>query len=270
MKKTILITGASSGIGKETAILFAKKGWNVVAAVRDTACIEGWAIPLGIRPVTLDVTKEETIQRAVSETLTNFGHIDVVVNNAGYGLVGPFEATPEDALTRQMDTNFFGALRVIRAVLPSMRSRKSGLIINVTSVGGTMAGPLYSSYHASKFALEGFSESLQYELRSFGIRVKLVEPGPVKTEFNGRSADVVSPVNYGDYTPYARSLFQKIEAMSQSGAHPRNTAMVIYCATRDTSSRLRYVSGKRARVMVGMRKLFGERFMRALNRAMLE
>ena len=188
MPKTMLITGASSGIGRATARLFADKGWNVVATMRDPA--KGADLASGTVAVTrLDVQDGETIEAAVDLALARFGSIDLLVNNAGYGQLGLFEAMSEEKIEEQFAVNVFGVMDVTRAVLPHMRKAKGGTIINISSGAGLFTLPMSSLYNASKFALEGFSESLSYELASQNITVKLVEPhgGVNETEFGARS-----------------------------------------------------------------------------------
>ena len=197
MSKTILITGASSGIGKATALHFQQQGWNVVATMRqpdnDT---ELKALPR-VLVARLDVLDEASITAAVSAGIERFGAIDVLLNNAGYGAYGPLEAFPMDKIRRQFDTNVIGLLAVTKAVLPHMRARGSGQILNVSSIGGKVTFPLGALYHGTKFAVEGLSEALHYELEPLGIRVKLIEPGMIRTDFAGRSFDFTNDESLG-------------------------------------------------------------------------
>jgi NADP-dependent 3-hydroxy acid dehydrogenase YdfG len=186
MEKVVLITGASSGIGKETAKLFQAKNWKVAATMRSPEKAEDLQKIVDLECLRLDVTDIESIKSAIAETLDKFGRIDAVVNNAGYGLIGPFEAATPEQIEKQFQTNVFGLMNVYREVLPYFREQRRGFIVNVASVGGRVTFPLYSLYHATKWAVEGFSESLQYELEQFNIRVKIIEPGPIKTDFYGR------------------------------------------------------------------------------------
>lgn len=189
--KTILITGSSSGIGRATALYFATKGWNVAATMRSPQREFELAKLPNVKVYPLDVTRPETIKEAVAAAISDFGGIDVVVNNAGYGGVGIFEAASQEQIERQFGTNVFGVMNVIREILPHFRERKGGTIINVTSVGGIITFPIYSVYHATKWAVEGFAESLQYELKPFNIKVKNIEPGAIKTDFYDRSQDLL-------------------------------------------------------------------------------
>ncbi|HSY27119.1 MAG TPA: SDR family oxidoreductase, partial [Burkholderiaceae bacterium] len=185
--KTVLITGCSSGIGQAAATHFATHGWNVVATMRNPQAGTELAKYPNVRVVALDVTSRASAEQAVQGALAEFGRIDVVVNNAGYGVFGPFETASEEVIDKQFQTNINGIFNVTRAVLPAMRAQHAGVIINVSSIGGLSAFPLFSLYHATKFAVVGFSESLQFELAPFGIQIKVIAPGGVKTDFASRS-----------------------------------------------------------------------------------
>jgi NAD(P)-dependent dehydrogenase (short-subunit alcohol dehydrogenase family) len=176
--KVVLITGASSGIGAACAQLLAQRGFNVYGSSRDPDFR-----PANFRPLQMDVCDDQSVERAVARVIAEAGSIDAVVNNAGCGLAGAVEDTTTPEAMHQMDVNFMGAFRVTRAVLPGMRQRRSGVIVNVSSLGGLFGLPFQSFYSASKFALEGFTESLRHEVGGYGIRVVLVEPGDVKTGF---------------------------------------------------------------------------------------
>jgi NAD(P)-dependent dehydrogenase (short-subunit alcohol dehydrogenase family) len=183
MTKTILITGCSSGIGFVTGQLFAARGWNVAATSRNIAALKSLA-PLGtVLPLRLDVTDEDSIREAVAATEKRFGTIDVLVNDAGYGLFGPIEGATAEQFEAQFRTNVFGVVAMIRHVLPLMRKHRSGTIINMSSLAGRFGSPFLAPYSASKYALEGLSESLRFELMPHNIRVKLVEPGHFKSDF---------------------------------------------------------------------------------------
>src|ERR1700749_870250 len=200
MAKTILITGASSGIGRATALYFAERGWNVAATMRDP----GKADPLLQRPrislFPLDVTDADSIAQAIADTLTRYQKIDVLLNNAGYGLFGPVEALEGQQIQQQFATNLFGLFGVTQQILPAMREAGEGLIINVSSIVGRFALPHTSTYVATKFAVEGLSESMRYELDPFRIRVKMVEPGSIATEFSKGSKQIAVS------TPYRASM----------------------------------------------------------------
>ncbi|NQV89976.1 SDR family oxidoreductase [Candidatus Uhrbacteria bacterium] len=256
--KTVFITGASSGIGKATAMLFARRGWNTVATMRDTGKAGDLEHLPGVRILACDVTKQETINDAIETVYAEFGSIDVLVNNAGYGLVGPFESTTPDQVHRQFEVNVFGLQSMIRAVLPNMRERAQGVIVNISSIGGRMAFPLYSQYHATKWAVDGFSESLQYELAELGIRVKVVEPGPVKTEFYGSSIDMESSTEIDAYQSLVSRVLPKT-TKEVKGATAEEIAQVIFRASVDQGSRLRYPAGSTGKLILWLRCLLPDR-----------
>jgi NAD(P)-dependent dehydrogenase (short-subunit alcohol dehydrogenase family) len=204
MSQTVMITGASTGIGKASAILFADRGWNVVATMRNPEDGADLADRDGVLVTRLDLLDSGSIEAAVSAGLERFGGIDVLLNNAGYGAYRPLEATPMPVLRRQFDVNVFGLVQTTQAVLPTMRAQRSGVIVNVSSIGGRMTYPLGSLYHGSKWAVEGLSEALHYELSALGIRVKIVEPGGVNTDFGGRSFVFTTDPALTDYQPLRR------------------------------------------------------------------
>jgi len=240
MEKVILITGASSGIGLETAKLFQAKNWKVAATMRNPEKAESLQNIADIECIRLDVTDCDSIKSAIAQTLEKFGRIDAVVNNAGYGLIGPFEAASQEQIEKQFQTNVFGLMNVCREILPYFRERKKGMIVNVASVGGRITFPFYSLYHSTKWAVEGFSESLHYELAQFNIKVKIIEPGPIKTDFYDRSKDVTKKEGLTAYD----YLFEKAEAnMQKAGADAPDGSIVaqtIYDAVTDGSRRMRY------------------------------
>ena len=176
MPKTIFITGASSGLGKATAKLFAEKDWNVIATMRKPEDETELAQLNNVRLLALDVTRLEQIQ-AVARQALDSSDVDVVFNNAGYGLVGPLEGTTDEQLVQQINTNLLGVVRVTQAFIPYFREKQAGLFITTTSIGGLVAFPFNSMYHATKWALEGWSESLAFELSKVGVGVKTVSPG---------------------------------------------------------------------------------------------
>ena len=253
MKKTVFITGASSGFGKESARLFHEKGWNVVATMRSPETEKELTGLSGVLVTKLDVTDNATIASAVKAALDSFGQIDVLVNNAGYGALGALEAASNEELRRQMEVNFFGLISVTQAVLPGMRAHRSGVIVNVSSMGGRITFPFSTLYHATKFAVEGLTESLQYELNPLGIRTKIIEPGGYKTEFAGRS---LSPFGAGDFPDYQQSWDRftgKLGEWSFS-ENIREVADAIYQAATDGSDQLRYPVGQDATQMLQLRQ----------------
>ena len=241
--KTVLITGCSSGYGKATAELFLRKGWHVIATMRkpDPGVLGGASSTL--RVIQLDVTDESSVASAVHEGIAAFGGIDVLVNNAGIGLLSAFEATPLTTIRALFETNTFGVMAVTHAIIPHMRGRGEGVIVNVTSSVCFAAMPLVAAYAASKFAVEGFSEALFYELRTVGVRVKLVEPGyGPGTSFMANSADRMSGLIPPGYHAYARQL---MESMQNPGLVTTATqvADAVFAAATDETDQLRFPAG---------------------------
>jgi short-subunit dehydrogenase len=243
MAKTILITGSSSGIGKTIAAYFQAMGWNVSATMRTPENETELKELENVKCIRLDVTNEDSIRSAIEQTISVFGGIDVVVNNAGYATLGPFEAASPDQITKQFDTNLFGLMNVTRAILPYFRSKRSGIIINVASAGGRMTWPLYTLYHGTKWAVEGFSESLQYELRPFNIHVKIIEPGAIKSDFWGRSQEVVSKKDLDVYEEYVNRVVPNLQQSGANAPEADVVASAVYKAATDSSWRLRYKVG---------------------------
>jgi len=240
MNKVILITGASSGIGKETAKLFQTKNWKVAATMRSPEKAEDLQKIADVECFRLDVTDVDSIKSAIAETLEKFGRIDAIVNNAGYGLVGAFEAATPEQIEKQFQTNVFGLMNVCREILPVFREQKKGIIVNVASVGGRITFPFYSLYHATKWAVEGFSESLQYEIEQFNIRVKIIEPGPIKTDFYDRSQDLTRREGL---TAYDYFIDKALPNMQKAGADAPDGSVVaqtIYEAVTDGTKKMRY------------------------------
>jgi NAD(P)-dependent dehydrogenase (short-subunit alcohol dehydrogenase family) len=240
MTNTILITGASSGIGRATAQLFQAKGWNVVATMRSPDR-ETELSNLDRTLVTrLDVQDDASIRSAVDAGIAAFGRIDALLNNAGYGAYGPLEATPLEKIRRQFDTNVIGLMATTQALLPHFRKNRSGVIVNVSSLGGRVTFPLGALYHGSKFAVGGLSEALHYELAPLGVRVKIVEPGRVKTDFGGRSFDFSNDTSLTEYQPLVQALARALGPGSSEGSPAVAVAKVIFTATTDNVDQLRY------------------------------
>ena len=258
---TIVITGASSGIGKATARLFVDKGWNVVATMRNPAAEKDLKESARLKLVALDVQDPASPRAAVAEAIKAFGRIDVWLNNAGYGAFGPVEAGTPEQIRRQFDVNVFGLIACVQAVAPHFRANKAGVLINVSSIGGIMTVPAFSVYNATKFAVEGLSEGLWYELGSFGIRVKVIEPGAIKTEFGGRSADVWDLSRAPEYAPFMDKVNASRARYTRNSSSPELVAEVIYKAATDPSDRMRYPAGPDARQFIPLRRLLGARRM---------
>jgi NAD(P)-dependent dehydrogenase (short-subunit alcohol dehydrogenase family) len=258
MEKTIFITGASSGLGKAAAKLFARKGWQVIATMRKPdAETELTQIP-NIRLLSLDVTDKEQVNKVVS-SLTENTNVDVVFNNAGYGLGGSFEGATEEQMMRQVDTNLLGVFRVTKAFIPHFREKRSGVFITTTSIGGHIAFPLFSFYHGTKWALEGWSESLWYELKQFNIKVKTIAPGGIKTDFAGRSLVLSEHVAYKKMIESALVAFNDPKRRKDYST-PEQIAEEVYNAATDNSFQLRYIAGKDAKVFYRIRRLLGYKF----------
>lgn len=248
-----VVTGSSSGIGFETSLLLARSGFYTYATMRNINRSEPLldiakkdTLPLKVIP--LDVNNDNSVKEAIGRIMQKFERIDVVVNNAGYGLIGALEDIPMEQIKSHFETNLFGAIRIIQAVLPIMRKQRNGTIVNVSSMGGRIAFPLSSTYSGSKFALEGITESLSYEVEQFGIKVILIEPGVVKTNFATNLKKIAKTMN--TLSPYAK-LVQVREANRKSMVESRSitpdeVAKVILKAITTTNPDLRYVVGNDA------------------------
>jgi short-subunit dehydrogenase len=253
MDKVILITGSSSGIGKETVKLFQSKGWKVAATMRTPEKTTDLQNIVDVECIRLDVTDLDSIKSAIQTTLDKFGRIDAIVNNAGYGLVGAFEASNREQIVGQYMTNVFGLMDVTREILPYFRQEKRGVIVNVASVGGRITFPLYSLYHGTKWAVEGFSESLQYELKPFNIKVKIIEPGPIKTDFYDRSQDLTRKESLTAYDSFIEKAMPNMQKAGETAPGGDLVANVIYGAVTDGSWKMRYPAN--SRMILTLRKL---------------
>jgi NAD(P)-dependent dehydrogenase (short-subunit alcohol dehydrogenase family) len=252
--KTVLITGTSSGIGKAAAHYFQQQGWNVAATMRNPEKeteLKGLA---NVKLYALDVTNTASIDLAIKSAINDFGKIDAVVNNAGYGADGVFEAMDDDFIANQFNTNVFGLMRVTRTIIPYFRQNNGGHIIQIASMGGRLAFPLFSIYHGTKWAVEGFSEGLHWELKPFNIHVKIVEPGAIKTDFYGRSRQFI-----GTDIPAYKGFVEKVEKVNlgagETGDTPETVAKAIFTAANDTSNKLRYAIGGQGPMLLRLRKL---------------
>jgi len=255
MKKTILITGTSSGIGKSIAKYFSEKGWNVAATMRKPENEKELEKLSNLRLYPLDVTDMGSVKNAINSAINDFGNIDVIVNNAGYGAVGVFEKATDKQLRKQFDVNLFGVFNVIREILPHFKNKGKGKIINITSVGGRLTFPLYSVYHGTKWAVEGFSESLNYELRPLGIKVINVEPGAIKTDFYDRSQDLFENKKITEYDDYEKVCMENMQKSGEKAPGPLLVAKVVWKAANSNSNKMRYVAGGDAKMLLFVRKL---------------
>lgn len=242
--KVILITGASSGIGMASAVYFAKQGWNVAATMRNTQPLTEFEDYSNIKVFELDVTSIDSVKNALEDVLKIFKRIDVLFNNAGYALAGPFEAISDEYIRKQFETNLFGVMNVTRVILPHFRTQKSGVILNTTSTGGNFTFPLYSIYNSTKWALEGFMEALQYELTPFNIVIKNLAPGSVKSEFTKS----ISFVSNSDYDDYAIKVQHNMIDSYQNAPGADTVAKVAFKAATDHKSKLRYPATMQARI----------------------
>ncbi|MEC8293443.1 MAG: SDR family oxidoreductase [Pseudomonadota bacterium] len=260
MPQTILITGASSGIGKETSKLFASRGWNVIATMRSPDKEAELTALDNVLVTRLDVTDAASISAAVDAGVETFGQIDVLLNNAGYGAYGPLEAFPMERIKRQFDTNVIGLIETTKGVLPHMRGNGSGTIVNISSIGGQMTFPLGALYHGTKFAVEGISEALHFELEAAGIKVKIVEPGMIATDFGGRSFDFVNDEAMTEYQPVVQALFATwgSDEMTANASQPSVVAEVIWDAVTDGTDTLRYRAGADAVELLNNRKMLDD------------
>ena len=259
MKKTVLITGTSSGIGKATVFEFAKMGWNVIATQRQPELETDFKHLPYVTLYPMDVTNLESVAQTMLEAQKAFGKIDVVVNNAGYGVDGAFEAMSDEVIEKQFNTNVFGLMRVTREAIKHMRPNGGGTIIQISSMGGKITFPLYSIYHATKFAVEGFTESLHYELAQFNIKMKLIEPGPIVTDFYGRSRQFIKPTNTNQYDGFIQKFNDAAEKVMKDAEGPDVVAKIIFKSATDNSNQMRYAVGKPGPMLLMLRKLLSDK-----------
>ena len=253
MKKTVLITGSSSGIGKATVLHFHAQRWNVVATMRSPEKDVELSRLENVQVEKLDVLDLASIDHSINNGLERFGKIDALVNNAGYGAYGPLESFARENIVRQFNTNVIGLLDVTRAVIPHFRKNKSGVIVNISSIGGQMTFALGSLYHGTKFAVEGLSESLYYEMKQVGVKVKIVEPGFILTDFGGRSFDFQAG-DVKEYQPIINALMRQWQNPNNTVSSPTLVAEVIYQAVTDETDQLRYRAGDDAHFLLDERK----------------
>jgi NAD(P)-dependent dehydrogenase (short-subunit alcohol dehydrogenase family) len=260
-QKIAIVTGSSSGIGFETSVLLARNGFYTYATVHnldkrsnqiaDIAKKED--LPLEV--VRLDVESDESVKDTINTITRKHNRIDVIVNNAGYALGGPLEETSMEEIRKQFETNFFGAVRVMQAATPFMRRQRSGKIVNITSMGGRISIPLSAFYHGSKFALEGVSESFQYELAPFGIKIILIEPGAVGSNF-WKSIKIAKKATSPN-SPYAQQVAgvsKTFKKMEENSLHPTEVAKTVLDAVMSDDPRLRYVVGNDAAKIIEAKK----------------
>lgn len=258
-RQIALITGATSGIGRHAALYLVERGFRVIATGRNESALEALAAEAGspaLDTVRLDVTNSASIALAVEAVQrSTHGHgVDVLINNAGYGAIGPLEMISDDDLRAQFDVNVFGLMAVTRAFVGQMRERGAGRIINISSIGGFFAMPMFGAYTASKFALEAMSDALRMELAPFGVRVALIEPGPIRTGFADRAMGEVSKYRESS-SPYAAFIerAERIEELSDKSAiGPTAVSRAIYRAAVARRPRARHIVPLRGGLMVGL------------------
>jgi len=254
--KTILITGTSSGIGKATALLFSEKGWNVAAAMRNSENFAELNKVKNINTYIIDVTEIKSIEKCIGQILQEYGKIDVVVNNAGVYTTNPLESTSLEVIDSIIKTNINGVLYMTKAILPHFRENKGGIIVNISSIAGQATFPFQSVYHVSKWAIEGLSEGLMYELNPLNIKMKIVEPGMVKTNLY-RSVIENSFVQYPiEYANNFRNWHTYLMGNYEKGYNPNLDAKTIYKAVTDGTSRLRYKSDFNTKLVLFLRSIF--------------
>ena len=253
MQKTIFITGASAGLGKATVRLFQSKGWNVIATMRNPEKETALNLLENVTLLPLDVTNSEQIKSTVARAI-DLQSVDVVFNNAGYGLMGALEALSDEQISKQINTNLLGVIRVTQAFIPHFRAKKNGLFISTTSIGGLFGFPLHSIYHATKFAIEGWSEGMSFELGLHNIGIKTIAPGGIATDFIGRSLDRSS---HPDYLDIETRLFSAIDGMMAAAASAEQIAEIVYEAATDGKDQIRYVAGADANAMYARRLEIG-------------
>lgn len=265
MKKIILITGASSGIGKATAIQLAEKGATVYASARRLDKMEDLK-SLGIQLVSMDVTNDISMQEVVNNILQQEGRIDVLINNAGYGSFGALEDVPLSEAKYQFEVNVFGLARLTQLVLPSMRKQKSGHIINISSMGGKFGEPHGAWYHSTKYAVEGLSDSLRMELKQFNIKVVLIEPGAIKSEWGGIATEHLLKVSGN--TAYQDLVKKQVKTFERTykllGSEPSVVAKAITKAAFSSNPKTRYAVGGGAKLILFFRRMLSDKLFDSL------
>jgi len=260
-QKIALVTGASSGMGKDIAKRLIQDGYRVYVAARSVEKMHDLAT-LGARPIRMDISKDDDIKAAVDTILAETGGVDVLVNNAGYGLYGPVEDVSLDEARYQFEVNLFGAARLTQLLLPAMRAKRSGTIVNITSMGGKIYSLLGAWYHATKHALEGWSDCLRLEVAEFGIRVVIVEPGVIETGFgDGASKNLLKRSAGSPYATLAQRVAHSIANTYGKGTGSPGTVIadVVSKAVRARKPRTRYPAGKYAAMLLGMRRWLSDR-----------
>lgn len=253
--KTIFITGTSSGLGEAAVRLFHSKDWNVIATMRNTDKGKDFKGLERVTVLPLDITEPEQIKTAVASAIA-LGNIDVVLNNAAYGAIGPLESTTDEQILKQVNTNLLGAIRVTQAFIPHFREKKRGLFINITSIAGLVTFPLDSLYHAVKWGLHGWSEGMSYELAPFGIRIKTVAPGFIRTEF-ASNVVITSTEPYQELMDKYIGVVTGMMDPQKSGSTAEEIAQVVYEAVTDGKDQVHYTAGANSKQMSDRRLEIG-------------
>lgn len=260
MQKVALVTGSSSGIGFETSLALARDGYHTYASMRDTKkskplleLAKKESQPISV--IELDVDKPDSIKSAIKQIVSEKQRIDVLVNNAGYGIFGCLEDLTIEEIKEQFETNFFSIIRMIQEVAPIMRSQKSGSIVNVSSVAGRIGFPASPAYISSKFALEGLSESLRYELSPFGINVIIIEPGVIKTNFFSSMKMPKTPKPDSPYRDITQKVVSGVKMMAEMGTEPVEVANTIVKALKEKNPLPRYSVGNDAAMFLEAKRM---------------
>lgn len=259
MKKVALVTGASSGIGKETAKLLVEQGFTVYGASRRLEKMSDLHA-LGVKLIAMDLGDETSILQGVAQVLNNESTIDVLINNAGYGSYGALEDVPLSEARYQFEVNIFGLARLTQLLLPTMRAQRAGKIVNISSIGGSFGEPHGSWYHATKYALEGLSDSLRMELKQFGIEVIIIKPGAIQTEWNGIARENL--VKVSGTTAYKDLVHRHVRMLSEAesrGSSPRVVAETILKAVNARQAKTRYAVGSGSTFVLLLRRILSDR-----------
>lgn len=259
MAKTVLVTGASAGIGKATAIYLAQNGYNVYGAARRMEKMQD-LVNYGVKPISLDVTREDDLVSCVEQIVNEAGSIDILINNAGSGYYGALEDMPISDAKYQLEVNVFGVARLIQLVLPVMRKNNYGKIVNISSVGGKITLPMGAWYHASKFAIEGLSDALRKEVKSFGIDIIVVEPGGTKSEMTSLGTEYMSSVSGNSvYGSLAKGVIKLYAAFEKDASDPIVIAKLIKKGIEANNPKTRYVGASGAKMMLFLRKILSDK-----------
>lgn len=258
MKKVAIITGASSGMGKSTAFKLHEKGYKIYGMARRTEKMDDLK-EKGMEVISLDLTRDDSIVEAVNTVVNKEGRIDVLINNAGYGSYGSVEEVPIEEAKRQFEVNIFGLARITQLILPTMRKQKSGRIVNISSMGGKMYTPFGAWYHATKYALEGWSDCLRIEVKQFGIDVAIVEPGGIQTEWGAIAMENLDKVSgNGPYSEMVRRVIASSDKNNDKLTPVEILGREIAKAASEAKPKTRYLKGYLAKPLVAMRKWLGD------------